>query len=221
MAEKRIVNNGDIFGDLTVIKELPFKRSGKRGAKKRFFLCLCQCGNIVERGLDKLLMDRDHYCDECNYDKMRNRPAHNRTHNMTDTNLYYRWNRIRGCCRNPKHHDFYKYGARGINVCDEWYNDFMSFYIWSINNGYERGLTIDRIDNNGGYFPSNCRWVDMKVQSNNRSNNVKYDYNGELLGLSEICRKLGLPDYKRRRILWDMTNHGKTLYESIQKQIEQ
>jgi hypothetical protein len=71
-------------------------------------------------------------------------------------------------CTNPNNKDFPLYGGRGIKVCEEWTNDRVSFFNWALANGYEAGLTIDRIDNNRGYEPSNCRWVTMKVQNRNK-----------------------------------------------------
>ena len=82
-----------------------------------------------------------------------------------------------------------RYGGRGIIMCDEWINNPDSFYNWAINNGYKKGLTIDRIDVNGNYEPSNCRWVTKEVQDNNRRNNKKITYKGETKTLSQWCRK--------------------------------
>ena len=87
------------------------------------------------------------------------------------------------------------YFDRGIGLCDEWKNSFISFRDWSINNGYNDKLTIDRIGNNLGYSQENCRWVDMKTQANNRSNNITVYADKEGIPLSEICRVLNV-DYK-------------------------
>ena len=81
-------------------------------------------------------------------------------------------------CYNSKMPNFKYYGARGIAVCDEWRNDSQSFYEWAILNGYKEELTLDRIDNNGNYEPSNCRWVDMKKQTRNNSRNHIVKLNG-------------------------------------------
>ena len=80
------------------------------------------------------------------------------------------------CC-NQKGRRYKDYGGRGIRICDEWKNDFTSFYNWSIANGQKENLTLDRINVNGNYEPSNCRWVDWKKQQNNRRNNFIIEYN--------------------------------------------
>lgn len=80
------------------------------------------------------------------------------------------WRQMKSRCDKPTDGSYYKYGGRGIRVCDAWY-DYFAFRSWSIENGYEDGLTIDRIDNEGNYEPSNCRWTDLKTQSRNTRTN--------------------------------------------------
>lgn len=86
------------------------------------------------------------------------------------------------------------YKNRGIKICDEWLNDVDKFYEWSIANGYDSTKTIDRINTNGNYEPSNCRWVNMKTQQNNKRNNVVVKHNGESHTFSEWCDILGISE---------------------------
>lgn len=90
-----------------------------------------------------------------------------RTGNPLDKRLFEIWRKMHYRCRNPKHKSYKNYGGRGITVCEEW-NSFVYFVLWAINNGYKDNLTLDRIDNDKNYEPSNCRWVTMKEQMNNR-----------------------------------------------------
>lgn len=94
-----------------------------------------------------------------------------------------------------------------VSMCSEWVCDFTSFRDWALENGYEPGLTIDRIDNNLGYSPENCRWVDAKTQANNRSSNVVLTYKGETMTASQLCEKYGISRnmlYKRLKRGWDV-----------------
>lgn len=90
-----------------------------------------------------------------------------RQHGHRNTRLYNIWSGIKARCNCKNNPDYKHYGARGIRVCDEW-NDFGTFYAWAISNGYGKTLTIDRIDTDGDYTPSNCRWVTWKTQANNK-----------------------------------------------------
>lgn len=98
---------------------------------------------------------------------------------VVDIPLYGVWNTMKQRCYNPNNHKYKNYGERGIAVCSDWKNNFWSFYHWAISNGYQRGLTLDRINVNGNYEPSNCRWVNQKIQQNNRRNN--YITNGKTI----------------------------------------
>lgn len=95
-------------------------------------------------------------------------------------------------CYNKNGKDYKNYGGRGIAVCSDWLDNFMSFYNWSMANGYDNNLTIDRIDNDKGYEPNNCRWVDMKQQSRNTRQNRNITINGETRCLADWCEILGL-----------------------------
>lgn len=96
-------------------------------------------------------------------------------HGMDGTRLYKCWIGLKARCNNPNDKDYKNYGGRGILVCEEWLNDFVSFMNWSMLSGYTDDLTIDRIDNNKGYSPDNCRFVTVTVNNRNRRN-VKLDW---------------------------------------------
>ena len=91
------------------------------------------------------------------------------THGLRSTRLYTVWANIKRRTLNSKNKHYNDYGGRGITICDEWKNDFMPFYNWAMLNGYEenKGLSIDRIDNDGNYEPNNCRWTTKTIQSRN------------------------------------------------------
>lgn len=95
-------------------------------------------------------------------------------------------------CYNIKSHAYNCYGGRGIEICDEWKNNIVSFYNWAINNGYKDNLTIDRINVNGNYEPNNCRWVNSSIQANNRRYHKWITYNNETHNLTEWSKLLGI-----------------------------
>lgn len=109
--------------------------------------------------------------------------------------LYRIWCNMRYRCSKPYNTAYERYGGRGIEVCDEWNNlenGFNNFEKWSNEHGYEEKLTIDRIDNNGNYEPSNCRWVDMKAQCRNKEISRRLNYNGESLQINDFAEKYNL-----------------------------
>ena len=116
----------------------------------------------------------------------------NTKYKQFDKRLYRIYNHIKDRCYRKNDPSYKWYGAHNIKMCDEWLNDFETFYNWSMNNGYKDNLTIDRIDVNNNYEPSNCRWVDMKTQCRNRTSNKYYTINGETRCLTEWCEILNL-----------------------------
>ena len=108
----------------------------------------------------------------------------NLIHGMRRTPLYTCWKAMKQRCYNKKQHDFHYYGGRGITVCDEWCNNSKAFFDWAMANGYRPDLQIDRIDNNGNYEPSNCRFVTCRINSSNIRKKSKLP-----TGVQRLCRK--------------------------------
>lgn len=95
-------------------------------------------------------------------------------------------------CHNPKSSTYYKYGAKGITVCEEWKRDKFTFFEWALSHGYSDSLSIDRIDNSKGYCPENCRWLDVKGQANNRTTNHRIEANGKNYTIAEWSAITGI-----------------------------
>jgi hypothetical protein len=102
------------------------------------------------------------------------------------------YNNIKDRCYNPKASSYKYYGQRGIEMCNEWYYSFSKFYKWSIENGYSKDLTIERIDNDKNYSPENCKWATLVEQNNNRRNCHYLSYNGTILTLSQWAKKFNM-----------------------------
>ena len=126
--------------------------------------------------------------------------------------IYHRYNDMIGRCYRVKNKEYHRYGGRGICVCDEWKNDFNTFYLWSIEKGYLKELSIDRINTNGNYEPSNCRWVSMKIQANNTRRNRILIYENNKYTMEEAAVKFGISS----RVLQGRLNMGWTDKEAIE-----
>ena len=140
----------------------------KSNKKTRFGIYKCGfCGTNFKANTNSINRGDTKSCG-C-YNKRRLSETH-KTHGLSNTRLSRIWGKIKDRTLNPKHKNYNDYGDRGITICEEWKNDFMSFYNWAVLNGYEekKGLSIDRIDNDGNYCPENCRWVTRTIQSRNQ-----------------------------------------------------
>lgn len=154
---------GKTFGRLTAIKTV-----GKNYRNSYLWLCQCSCGNTAIVDGNCLRKGNTKSCG-CLNDERRRSGDNRRTHGQCGTRLYRIWKRMKSRCMNKNTVDYKKwYGSKGVSVCEEWANDFQTFYDWSMANGYADDLTIDRIDPYGNYEPSNCRWADAKTQSMNK-----------------------------------------------------
>lgn len=111
-------------------------------------------------------------------------------HGLRHDPLYSVWANMKNRCYNKNDPHYERWGGRGITVCKEWRNNFKLFYDWAVANGYRKGLTLDRIDNNGNYEPSNCRWSTIKEQNRNKRNVKFIEYNGKSQLLEEWANEL-------------------------------
>lgn len=171
--------NGQKFGKLTAVKYLYVKNG------HAIWLCKCDCGNFTKVASNDLLKGGTKSCG------CLQKESHTK-HGKYKERLYNIYRGIKQRCYNHNRKRYKDYGGRGIKMCDEWLNDFMMFYDWSMANGYDDTLTIDRIDNDGNYEPNNCRWVTPKQQVRNQRSNRNITINNETHCLSEWCEILGL-----------------------------
>jgi len=110
----------------------------------------------------------------------------------TEHKLYRVYYAMRQRCNNPKDCNYHKYGGRGITLCEEWANSYDAFMQWALDNGYKEGLQVDRVNNNEGYSPNNCRWVTPKVNGNNTRRTIMVTYMGETRPLTEWAEIRGI-----------------------------
>ena len=193
---------GKKFGNLTVISKSDSIN------RKSYWICKCDCGNKTIVRASNLKSGHTKSCG-C-YKKTREIEA-NTVHGLSNTRIHRIWDNIKTRCLNKNSPAFRLYGGRGITICEEWKNSFIEFYQWAISSGYSDKLSIDRIDTNGNYCPDNCRWVSMKVQQNNRTNNRILSIGDTSHTLAEWSEISGKNEWKIRYAL----KHGKTIEEIL------
>ncbi len=181
---------GQRFGRLIVIEKSRMRKG------QLFWKCQCDCGKVCDVQGSSLRGGRTKSCgclhDEMASSRIREINSFKPTRAVRKTSLYRVWSNMRQRCNNPNHPEYYLYGGRGIFVCAEWNESYLAFERWAISAGYRKGLSIDRIDNNGRYCPANCRWADAKTQSNNQRKTILITYNGKTKPISYWADEFGL-----------------------------
>lgn len=194
---------GQKFGKLFVLEEYGHSTDGKITWR-----CKCDCGNetIVTGRYLRIGNTRSCGC-------LKHELEGPRTHGESYTKLYRIWRAMKQRCYQSTQKCYFRYGGRGIKVCDKWLACYENFRDWAINNGYKDGLSIDRIDVNGNYCPENCRWATRKEQMNNKRSNVLIEHNGMTKTIAQWCEFYGITNYNlvRRRIM----DYGYTFEEAV------
>lgn len=208
---------GKKYGRLKVISREKNIRS-ESGRSHVMYMCQCDCGNYLVVKAENLRSGNTKSCG-C-YCKDRTKET-SKKHGLTHTNLYHVWQGMKSRCMNKDNKAYKNYGGRGITVCDEWKDDFQTFYDWAMNNGYSDGLTIDRIENDKGYYSDNCRWVTNKEQQRNKRNNFIVSFHGEEVPLSVVSEKTGIDrDTLSSRIKSGMSVEEAILYKKKEIRID-
>lgn len=187
MGKKGINLTGRRFGRLTVIEPI-----GTIGLRYKW-RCKCDCGNeavVLGNNLGKSTFSCGCYARERSSERLA-------THRKSKTRLFPIWQSIKQRCENVQCHAYADYGGRGIKVCDEWDNDFTAFEKWAFSHGYDENAargqcTIDRIDVDGNYEPSNCRWITASEQQNNKRTRVEVEWDGRKMSVADWSRETGL-----------------------------
>lgn len=183
----RRINHEDIIGKrfnmLTIIGQ------GGRERGERTYLCRCDCGKLRTLRASRIVRGEQQSCGCL-------RQKHGWCHANRRSREWLTWSSLKGRCENPKCAGYERYGARGIVICERWRNSFANFI--SDMGMCPEGFQIDRIDNDGNYEPSNCRWVNRRQNMNNRSCSRRIKIDGIERGLAEWCEIFHAP-YSRTR----------------------
>lgn len=182
---------GRKYGRLTVVS-LSYKKNGN------YWHCACDCGGSSVKNTSQLNCGGSMSCG-CGAKENLAKLIHNnktnhpgRIHGMARSRLDNTLDNMIKRCENPKDKRWDRYGGRGISICHEWRTNRKSFYDWALANGYDPSLTIDRINVDGNYQPSNCRWVTASEQQNNTSRNRYLEWNGRRETVANWARELGV-----------------------------
>lgn len=185
---------GMTFNNLRVLKFSRFSEpvfcNGKNKGRRKFWLCKCEkCGKVSEQREDSLLNGHSKSCGCLQKEAVTKHGQWSR-----DNSLFWRYNMIVQRCYNKNNHAYKDYGGRGIKMCDEWRNNPKSFLDWAYASGYQKNLTIERLDVNGNYCPENCVWITIAEQQRNKRNNIKIIYKNQNYCVTDICNILNIPE---------------------------
>lgn len=186
---------GQKYGHLTVVG-----LTNNASHRERHWLCKCDCGNEHITTSHNLICGITTQCVECSNRQI---GKSNTKHGTKPIQLYRTYQNMKTRCNNDHYFLYHRYGGRGITICKEWQESFIAFREWALKNGYRKGLTLDRIDNDGNYCPENCRWATVKEQSNNRITNRMLSIDGETDTMANWSRRLDMPYWVLQRRLSD------------------
>lgn len=175
------------YGKLTII-EKNIELTNKYNKRRTYVNVICDCGTKLTVRKDCLVSGNTKSCG------CLNKEHHFKIHNKSKTRLYHVWEGIKTRCNKSTDKSYKHYGARGIRVCDEWNTPiaYPVFETWALKNGYLPGLTIERINVDGNYEPSNCKWIPPAQQSNNTRKNVLITYNNKTQNINQWARELNI-----------------------------
>lgn len=201
---------GRKFGRLTVIGYAGIHTT-PCGTRRRLWKCRCDCGK------EKIVHEpslRNGSTKSCGCWKFQKIKEHNTTHGGSHDRLYGIWKSMKRRCNSPNDSHYEFYGGKGIRVCEEW-NDYANFKRWAYANGYDDDAefgdcTIDRIDNDRDYEPSNCRWVNRTTQANNTSRNRYVEFQGKRLTIAEFASAMNIDK-----------NHARYYVEKFDKEVRE
>jgi hypothetical protein len=205
--KKEEIKTNKRFGRLIVIEESASVN------KRRMFKCKCDCGNKCTKSINALKKIGVSSCG-CFQKEFNSSPRlSQRTENYGETNtrLYEIWCGMKKRCYNKNNRAYKWYGEKGIIVCDEWKNRFLNFKNWATINGYDKNLTIDRIDSTKNYEPLNCRWIPLSKQNRNKPNNRKVVFQDKIMCVSEVSEITG----KKYITIIGRLNRGLTINEAV------
>lgn len=183
---------GKKFHRLTVLE-----RTNNSKSNQTQWICKCDCGKVVTVRSPSLLNGHTKSCG-CFSNEVRKVNTDQTTHGLSNTRLHRIWCQMRQRCYDPKNKIYKYYGGKGIKICADWM-EFKPFYDWAMVHGYADDLSIDRINCNGDYEPSNCRWADKYTQMNNMTTNDYYIFEGQKLTITQIARKVGITETTLRQ----------------------
>lgn len=201
---------GSKFGRWTVIRY-----EGINKLHRSMWMCRCECGTEKVIAGYSLTRGGTKSCGCLAKELVIDRNKKRFTHKMSKSRLYEIWALIKQRCYNKKNKDYKSYGGRGIAMCDEWKKDFISFFDWSMANGYNPKLTIDRVNNNGNYSPDNCRWATLQEQANNKRVNRLISYKNEIHTIAEWARQVNI----KERIIRSRLSMGWSFEKACEKPV--
>lgn len=181
--------------------------------RKAYYLCKCLlCGKEFTTRKDGLKSGHTTSCG-CVREAWMHSGQLNRKHGLVNDRAYWVWAKVKSRCYNPNCREYKNYGGRGIEMCPEWKDDPEAFVKWAYSTGYDntapRGeCTLERINCDGNYEPSNCTWKNNQEQQNNRRDNQRIEYNGEIHTVAEWSRILNIPYPTLNR---GLVHNGKTI----------